>query len=701
MRLSSRPMRWILAACVAVGTLTGVPLAARATDDPVRPEIINGQPAQITDVPWQVALVEADITDNRTAQFCGGSILDERWIVTAAHCVTRGNGDVLAADNMQILSGVTRLDTPATQPRTDVSAIAVHPDYDSATKANDIALLRLSTALDLSGPERDPIALPTQDPTQWPASGTAATISGWGNTSTSGTELPLILQKAVVDILASPTAPTCGSYGTGDAPNYDPATMVCAGTATDPVRDTCQGDSGGPLAVDVAGTWTLAGITSFGVGCADPDFPGVYTRVTTYTTWIAQTQALPWREVSGTVSSTNGAVTQGKVRFYSDCAAGPVATATLTDTGYTITVPSDDYFAEITPAYGTGALTSWHNAEPSCDTADTVTIGADDPHPDRNLVALPGSDVTGTISTANGPVGDGWVEFYADCDAWEAVTPTAETPFTGGSYTVTVPDGTYKAVIVPDNGQGAGNSWHEEASSCAEATVLTVTGATEEDLRAQVGFDVTGTITSGDGPVTSAGVGFYRSCAEAAGGRTTGWTTFDESDTYRVTVPAGTYRVYIYPIRRPGNFGEESWHAAKETCQEADVITVGSPRQLDLSALPAPVDPSPSPTPTTTPTPTPTPTPPPTGAPPPPAPPQSAQSAASPAKKVRKGKKVSLAPRTRQGQPLTWRSATKKICTVKGTRVKTRKRGKCRVTGTARGSATLLPYSGTFTITVK
>lgn len=74
--------------------------------------------------------------------------------------------------------------------------------------------------------------------------------------------------------------PTCGSYPDGE---YDPLSMLCAGVMADPVKDTCQGDSGGPLAVNNAGEWTLAGITSWGYACADPDYPGVYTRVTTYT----------------------------------------------------------------------------------------------------------------------------------------------------------------------------------------------------------------------------------------------------------------------------------------------------------------------------------------------------------------------------------------------------------------------------------
>lgn len=69
--------------------------------------------------------------------------------------------------------------------------------------------------------------------------------------------------------------------------------MLCAGTMADPVKDTCQGDSGGPLAVNNGGQWTLAGITSWGYGCADPDYPGVYTRVTTYTSWIMSQTAAP------------------------------------------------------------------------------------------------------------------------------------------------------------------------------------------------------------------------------------------------------------------------------------------------------------------------------------------------------------------------------------------------------------------------
>lgn len=265
---------------VLVGMLPG-PARARVDGD-VGAEIINGAPIPITEAPWQVALLFAGEPNDYDAQFCGGSIIDTRWIATAAHCIVLPG--IISPAQVQVLAGVADLTNPGAVPRSNVAQIVVRPDYSLITDANDLALLKLTTPLDLSGATRRAIALP--DDPAWPTAGTAALISGWGSTSTTDPpDYPSDLQGATVEVQTDPGAATCGLYGAG----YDPDTMLCAGHVTAPVTDTCQGDSGGPLAIDVAGTWTLAGITSFGQGCADPDYPGVYTRVTTYTSWIEET----------------------------------------------------------------------------------------------------------------------------------------------------------------------------------------------------------------------------------------------------------------------------------------------------------------------------------------------------------------------------------------------------------------------------
>ena len=269
---------------LSLGTLLAIGLAAQnvayaqsAPEQSVTPRIINGQAVDITEVPWQVALVNSDTPQDYYAQFCGGSIASENWIVTAAHCLP---GKTEA--DIEVLAGVTTLGEPGST-RIAVQQIISHPQYDDFTLENDIALLRLASPLNLDSASKSPIALPyVQPPATWPAANTPATVSGWGNTSTNSNNYPNDLMAAEVDVLTDPADSQCGSYSTYD---YLPESMLCAAEMTYE-RDSCQGDSGGPLAVNVAGKWTLAGIVSWGFGCADPLYPGVYTRVTKYLGWL-------------------------------------------------------------------------------------------------------------------------------------------------------------------------------------------------------------------------------------------------------------------------------------------------------------------------------------------------------------------------------------------------------------------------------
>ena len=252
-------------------------VVAQSGDDLSEIRIINGQPVLITEVPWQVALMDSSEPDDFYGQFCGGSIVSADWIVTAAHCVLGAT----AAD-IEVLAGVTTLGEPGST-RVAVEEIISHPQYNDPTVENDIALIKLANSLDLSGAGKTPIALPfTQQASSWPAAGDPATVSGWGNTSTTSGAFPTDLMAAVVDVLTDPSETQCGSYPTTA---YLPDQMLCAAEMS-LGKDSCQGDSGGPLAVEVSGTWTLAGIVSWGYGCAAPSYPGVYTRVTSYLNWI-------------------------------------------------------------------------------------------------------------------------------------------------------------------------------------------------------------------------------------------------------------------------------------------------------------------------------------------------------------------------------------------------------------------------------
>jgi secreted trypsin-like serine protease len=269
----TRSVRRILAVVLAVVAIVALdPTQAQASV----PRIIGGSPIEITSAPWQVLL-----RINGTTQ-CGGAIIADTWLLTAAHCMSG-----VGAAQVEAYVGVTDQNRLTRDHLAQVTQVIVNPNWSSSTYSSDLALLGLATPLAFS-PSVQAVALPlVQDANAWPASGEQATISGWGSTTPSGAS-SAILRAATVQILTAPSDAKCGEYGS----SYVPGNHVCAGMPQGGV-DACQGDSGGPLTIAYNGTPTLAGIVSSGSGCADPKFPGLYSRVTSFLPWLRQYVALP------------------------------------------------------------------------------------------------------------------------------------------------------------------------------------------------------------------------------------------------------------------------------------------------------------------------------------------------------------------------------------------------------------------------
>lgn len=259
--------RVLLSVALAVASLLGGARAAEA--------IIGGAPTTIAEHPWQVIL------QVNNSALCSGALVSSTWLVTAAHCV-----DGVGPDRVRMWAGLTSLSERGEGNRLPVAEVIVHPGWNRSSYANDIALVRLAAPW-TGAANLQAISLPTTvDAANWPVQGSLGTISGWGVLSFGGQSTDQ-LQRADVHVLASPGAP-CGSYG----PQFDPAVQLCAGELNGTV-DTCQGDSGGPLVVVENGTPLLAGITSIGNDCATPNYPGVYSRVTTFIPWIRQYADIP------------------------------------------------------------------------------------------------------------------------------------------------------------------------------------------------------------------------------------------------------------------------------------------------------------------------------------------------------------------------------------------------------------------------
>ncbi len=244
------------------------PATSNTVDDAVDSadsEIVGGVISTIEAVPWQVAVMTP-----RFQQYCGGSIISANWIVTAAHC------QVSVGD--QIGAGSAKLSTIRTAGQVrSVAQVITASGFSDPSTGRDIALLRLSTPLNLDGVKTRAIAYAKATDTALYNTGTLATVSGWGTLSSGGSS-PNTVRR--VDVRVSSAADVRSAYGNVSSDQFGGAA---------PGKDSCQGDSGGPFIVRNGSTPVLTGIVSYGNGCALAGFPGMYSRVASFASFIAST----------------------------------------------------------------------------------------------------------------------------------------------------------------------------------------------------------------------------------------------------------------------------------------------------------------------------------------------------------------------------------------------------------------------------
>ena len=230
-------------------------------------KIMGGTNANIADFPWQVYYESGNY-------LCGGSIINENWVVTAAHCTKDSNGNPIPASSMDIRVGASSNPTNNGE-KYYVSSVIAHPGFNSQTLVDDIALLKIAGPINFTNATPIKLVSPYDAATGVTDPGVMSWVTGWGLINVNPKTLPSNLQKVQLPIVSNAQAATVWS----SIPTTDIMAGYLAGN-----KDACNGDSGGPLIVPVNSEYKLAGIVSWGSTTCDTY--GGYTRVSALEDWI-------------------------------------------------------------------------------------------------------------------------------------------------------------------------------------------------------------------------------------------------------------------------------------------------------------------------------------------------------------------------------------------------------------------------------
>ncbi|KFO73151.1 Transmembrane protease serine 12, partial [Cuculus canorus] len=238
--------------------------------------IVGGHSAQTGAWPWAVSL-QHSYSSGRFRHICGGVLVNRRSVLTAGHC-TREKTDVHSW--RAVLGTQNLLKHDKHTAKRNIRSITVHPEFNEESFENDLAVFKLDSTVHYSD-YIQPVCLPLANFSQAIDSQIECFIIGWGRTAEKGKMSP-VLKEARVEIIPSNVCNSPDAYRGLVNEN-----MICAGLPFGGI-DSCQGDSGGPLVCyhPCTNRYYLIGITSFGIGCGRPNFPGIYVRLSQYLRWI-------------------------------------------------------------------------------------------------------------------------------------------------------------------------------------------------------------------------------------------------------------------------------------------------------------------------------------------------------------------------------------------------------------------------------
>ncbi|RZF33902.1 hypothetical protein LSTR_LSTR009926 [Laodelphax striatellus] len=236
--------------------------------------IIGGYDAKLGEFPYQVFLA-LKTGKNSISIFCGGTIIGNRTVLTAAHCVLGDANVYQHPEKFCIGGGITDLNNISISHVYEIRKVIPHPKYTTRNLEYDIAVIKVKNKFQFNENMR---------PVAWsrytPADNTTCTVSGWGVQEFNATRPSPKLKAAQVMIV---NVSECSKNYSVQSSSLiiDPKSMFCAADRTFS-KDACQGDSGGPLLCN----GSVAGVVSFGYKCAYPGYPGVYTNVAYFDKWL-------------------------------------------------------------------------------------------------------------------------------------------------------------------------------------------------------------------------------------------------------------------------------------------------------------------------------------------------------------------------------------------------------------------------------
>lgn len=239
--------------------------------------VVGGENAPKHSWPWQVSL---RITYNgKLYHICGGSLVGERHVVTASHCVVDRNDKPNQANMFTVVVGAhKRTGTTDVQQAIKVKKLFAHEGFSYGHLRNDIALLELESPVTLSD-KVNTVCLPIQDSRI--TDGHKCYITGWGRT-VGGGDAADTLQQAMLPVQ---NPQKCATVNRPLAP-VDEKSMICGGSGVADQAGGCQGDSGGPYVCEENGKWVLRGAVSWGHGMCRTEYFTVFARVSSFREWI-------------------------------------------------------------------------------------------------------------------------------------------------------------------------------------------------------------------------------------------------------------------------------------------------------------------------------------------------------------------------------------------------------------------------------